>query len=194
MKWLQILKRLDNKGCFLFTVDEFKMVIGSTQAAAKQMLKRYANMGLVARLKRGLYVILAKKPPDIFIANRLYEPSYVSLEFALSYYHIIPEAVYTITSVTVKPTREFHALGKAFSYSTVRKKGYTGYEPKKIDNYTVLIASPEKALADYLYFVSLKRKVWNDRFDVGSINKKKFLKFAAMFKNRKLTELARSLT
>jgi predicted transcriptional regulator of viral defense system len=136
---------------------------------------------------------LAKKPPDIFIANKLYQPSYLSFEYALSYYHIIPEVVYTVTSATVKPTREFEVLGHLFSYSKIQSKAFRGYVPKKIDNYTVLLAVPEKALADCLYFVVLKKTSLNERMDVSGLNRKLFLKYVKLFGNKKLVLLARKI-
>lgn len=69
-------------------------------------------------------------PDEYLLANILYQPSYISLEFALSYYSLIPESVYLITSVTTKPTREF-AVGKLFfSYQTIKKQAFVGYVPK----------------------------------------------------------------
>lgn len=193
MKWIEILNQLEKKKCFLFTVEEFRAIVGGSKLASKRLLQRYTRRKLLARIKKGVYLVLAKKPPDIFIANKLYQPSYLSFEYALSYYHIIPEIVYTVTSATVKSTREFEVLGHLFSYSKIQSKAFRGYVPKKIDNYTVLLAVPEKALADYLYFVVLKKMNINERLDISDLNIRNFLKYIKLFGNKKLTQLAREI-
>lgn len=193
MKWIEILEKLEKKKCFIFSVEEFKAIAQSSGLASKRLLQRYAKRGLVARVKKGLYLVLSKKPPDMFIANKLCSPSYVSFSYALSYYHIIPEAVYTVTSAAAASTREFDVLGRLFSFSKIKAKAYTGYTPIKIDNYTILLATPEKALADFLYFTVLKKRTLNERLDLGRIKTKRFLGFIKLFNNRKLTDLAKGL-
>ncbi len=76
-------------------------------------------------MKRGLYAFPDALPPDLYVANKLYEPSYISLEFALSYHGIIPETVYEITSVTTKSTRRFEAMGKVFTYRRIKREAFT---------------------------------------------------------------------
>lgn len=193
MRWIEIMEILEKKKCFFFSVDEFRAIIGGRGLAAKRLLQRYAKRGLVARVKKGQYLVPAKKPPDMFIANKLYPPSYVSFSYALSYYHMIPEVVYTITSATAMPTREFDVLGRLFSYSKIKPNAYTGYTPVKIDNYTILIATPEKALADYLYFIVLKKRTLNERLEFMNIKISRFLKYIRLFENDKLTGLAKEL-
>ena len=193
MRWIEIKERLDKKKCYFFSVDEFRAIIGGEKLAAKRLLQRYAKRKLVARIKKGRYLVPANKPPDMYIANKLYQPSYISFAYALSYYHLIPETVYTMTSATAKPTREFDAMGRLFTYSKIKTKAYSGYIPKKIDNYTILIATPEKALADYLYFITLKKRKINDRLDIKNIDIKVFMKYISMFNNTKLARTAEAL-
>ncbi|GFP43259.1 hypothetical protein HKBW3C_02389 [Candidatus Hakubella thermalkaliphila] len=107
----------------------------------------------------------------------------------LSYHHLIPETVYTITSATTKPTREFEALDKIYHYYKIKREAFLGYEPKKIDGVTVLIAEPEKALVDYLYFVSLKKKALNERLTTKNLNRRKVLEYAEAFKREGLLRL-----
>lgn len=111
--------------------------------------------GVLVRLKRGLYVVspvISGKELSIgLIANHLYGPSYVSLHWALSWYGLIPERVYTMTSVTTRHTRMFeNAMGR-FTYRGVSKDyfpiGITGREEEGVH---YLMATPEKALCDML--------------------------------------------
>ena len=129
------------------------------------------------------------RPSSYFIANRLYQPSYISLEKALSHYGIIPETVYAITSITTKPTREFKTPQGIFSYQRIKKEAFIGYEPKEIEGTTVFFAEPEKALADYLYFVDLKKISLNDRLDLKDIKKTKLLALARFFKRPNILKL-----
>lgn len=111
--------------------------------------------GVLIRLKRGLYVvspeISGKELSDGLIANHLYGPSYVSLLWALRWYGLIPERVYTVTSVTTRHTREFdNPLGR-FTYRGVSKDYFPiGIKMQEEAGINYLLATPEKALCDML--------------------------------------------
>jgi len=141
------------------------------------------------KLKNGLYVLRTHLPPSYVVANKLYTPSYISLETALSHYGVIPETVYTMTSVTTKITREFETPWLMFAYHKIKKSAYTGYTQIKEQDKVILIAEPEKALADYLYFVDLKRKSLNDRLDLRKLSRKKVENYAKLFGRKSLLEL-----
>ncbi len=105
-------------------------------------------------IKRGLYIPGYKmdlpSPEPFLIANHLRGPSYVSLESALSYWNIIPERVYEISSVTIKTSKKYTNQVGRFSYQQL-KIPYYSYGIKSIQSspkQTILIASPEKALCD----------------------------------------------
>jgi len=105
-------------------------------------------------IRRGLYIIGPKidlpSPEPFLIANHLRGPSYVSLESALSYWNMIPERAYEISSVTIKTSKLYKTQVGRFSYHQL-KIPYYSYGIKKIEyspKQTVLIASREKALCD----------------------------------------------
>ena len=127
------------------------------------------------------------------MANKLYAPSYVSFEYALSYYNIIPEAVYAVTSATTKPTREFKSLGLSFMYHTLQREFFQGYHPEKIQNTLVLIADPEKSVIDYLYLQSLRKKSSLDRFSLKGCSRSKLMRYARLFHKPKLVRLLKEL-
>ena len=131
-------------------------------------------------------------PPDVYVANKLYSPSYLSLEFALSYHGVIPETVYEITSVTTKATRQFETLGKIFSYRKIKKVAYTGYEIQKQQELSFYIANAEKAFVDtnYLRLMSGQKPI--SRFNKDKINPEKVLRYAKLFGNAKLIGIIRS--
>ena len=111
--------------------------------------------GQLIRLKRGLYVVsdeVSGKPVNACLcANHIYGPSYVSQQWALRWYGLIPERVYTMTSVTTKRTRTFeNALGR-FTYEQVKPEYFSiGIVSVEEGGVTFMIASREKALCDLI--------------------------------------------
>ncbi|OAQ38215.1 hypothetical protein A5893_15575 [Pedobacter psychrophilus] len=105
-------------------------------------------------IKKGLYIvgpaIIAAIPEKFTIANHLLGPSYISLDSALSYYGLIPEKVYTTSSVTIKSSKEFDTSIGFFSYSQLPVPYYSfGIKSLLIgESQQILIASKEKALCD----------------------------------------------
>jgi len=114
----------------------------------KHYLKKVAN---------NFYIFADKQLSDFemnFISNKLYEPSYLSFEYALSYYNLIPETVFLYTSVTTKKTRIIKSEIGNFSYRSIKTGLFFGYRLIKNERISFKIADPEKALLDFLYFRS----------------------------------------
>ena len=86
------------------------------------------------------------------IANRIYNPSYISLEMALSYYRLIPEGVYGITSISTRRTYRFKTPIAEFIFHTLHRKYFFGYVIREYNGKHFKIASLEKAVLDFLYF------------------------------------------
>lgn len=181
MKWMEIDHKLKASGFKVFSGQEFQAVTGSNEVTAKFMLIRYTQKGLLRRLKRGLYVSINRTPSPWLIANQLYKPSYLSLESALSYYGLIPESVFSVISVTTKTTREFEAGDHRYLYRTIKRRAFGGYRSIEIGGEPILIAEREKALADYLYFVFLKRTPLNERLSLTGINKRELQNYLKAF-------------
>lgn len=190
---IRVEERLKASGLLVFNPREFKDFFGVSVNTASAFLKRNTKSGLFLKLRNGFYMLKDSSPSLYLIANKLYQPSYISLEKALSYYGIIPETVYTITSITTKSTREFVTPRATFSYQRIKKSAFSGYSPKKIEGITVFIADPEKALADYLYFVDLKKISLNDRLNLGRVKKANLLKFALIFERPRITALIKKI-
>jgi hypothetical protein len=124
------------------------------------ILRMIKNEELI-RLKNGFYLISEKITkgsvkiiPFEQIANLLYGPSYISMEWALSFYGMIPERVHTVTSMTLGKNKEYHTPVGDFSYFTLSSKSYCiGITQKKSPDFlgSFLIASPEKALVDMVF-------------------------------------------
>lgn len=184
MNRIQVQEKLKDSGLLIFTPREFYDVFGISPKTGSVFLSRNLKSGLFVKLRNNYYMLKDSHPSLQLIANKLYQPSYISLETALSHYSIIPEVVYAVTSVTTKPTREFKTPKGVFSYQRIKKEVFTGYSPVTLEGHVVLLAEPEKALADYLYFVDLKKTSLNDRLDLKKINKGKLLKFVRIFKRQ----------
>lgn len=106
-------------------------------------------------IRRGLYVVgeaWRHTPLSLpLIANHIYGPSCVSLDYALAWHGLIPERVVEITSVTTKRSRVFTTEVGRFSYTTVPLKSYAlGLHSVNSDGVCFFMASPEKALCDKL--------------------------------------------
>lgn len=110
------------------------------------------------RVKKGLYLFgsdYRKEPYSLeILANKIYGPSYVSREYALAYYGLIPEYVTEVTSISAKRARNFDTPVGRFTYLYLPPKLYTvNFNLIQVkNNETALFATPEKALADLLYF------------------------------------------
>ena len=112
------------------------------------------NKGELIRLKKGLYALgedyQTASIDTISLANILYAPSYVSFDYALSYYGLIPERVYEITSATLRGKKSFETELGRFTYRPVPLQAYALGVDWLFDkvNGGKLIAAPEKALCD----------------------------------------------
>lgn len=168
----------------------------------KNNLGRWVKNGYLIKLKNGFYIFSEwQDTPNVhlYIANRMYRPSCISLHTALAFHGLIPEAVITITSVCALKTASFeNALGN-FSYKKMKNNLFFGYVrlPFSQDK-TVLMASAEKALLDLLYlypFYNTENELRDLRLDedvlTGLINKDKFLEFLSHFENKALNKRAR---
>ena len=121
---------------------------------------RYLSLnGEIIRLKKGLYVVSSEDSPfsKELIANTIYGPSYVSMNWALSYWGLIPERVHNVESVTTKHTREFYTPIGLFTYKNCPPEYFPiGVTRRDFDGALYfLIATPEKALCDYICYNKL---------------------------------------
>ncbi len=159
----------------------------------------WVKKGYVICLKRGIYTLndddRAIGVSRYFLANNLYSPSYISLETALSYYGFIPERVHTITSVTTKKTQHFNNTFGDFVYRHIKLSAFNDFVAIKDEhNNVVHIATPEKAIIDFLYFKTLEMKTLNKtiftksfRFqNLKDLNTAKLKEISRLYHNKRL--------
>lgn len=110
--------------------------------------------GKLIRIKRGVYIpgsnLNLALPSNLLLANHLLGPSYVSVETAMSYWGLIPERVYEISSITTQKTTIFQTPLGRFSYTNIALPYFSfGIQRVKLtEKQSILIATPEKAICD----------------------------------------------
>ena len=141
----------------------------------RRLLYDWQKSNKITKIMRGAYIFSDKKftENDLnFIANKLREPSYLSLEYALNYYSLIPETVFVRTGITTKKTLKIETVIGNFSYRSIKENLFFGYVMAGKGNSKFKIAELEKALLDFLYLrADIKNMV-----DIASlrINKERF--------------------
>ena len=121
---------------------------------AGKIMRMKAN-GELFQLTRGIYET-DKNTAGYCLAGAIYAPSYLSFDYALSRYDLIPEAVYTYTSATFekKKAKTYENHFGRFTFRDVPSGAYPFDVLIKEENgYIYRIASPEKALCDKLYIM-----------------------------------------
>jgi hypothetical protein len=126
-------------------------------AIVRLQLTRWTKSGRVYQLRRGLYAIAPPyqkvKPHPFLVANRMQRASYVSMQSALSFYGLIPDTVQMTLSVTAgRPESLGTPLG-IYEFRHVKPKLLHGYRMAKFSGQQALVATPEKALLDLIYFL-----------------------------------------
>jgi predicted transcriptional regulator of viral defense system len=170
----------------------------------RQQLNDWLDRGYIQPLTGGYYLFADTQLDEsclFMLANRIYEPSYISRESALAHYHIIPESVLGITSVSSRKTRQLESEWGRFIYRRIKPTlmfGYQVIEHDRIIKYK--IASLEKTVLDYLYrntrissiddFDGLR---WNRQELVGLADNPLFKKYLNIFNNQALERKAHLL-
>lgn len=193
MQYIKLKEQL--KDFTVFSLSDIKRVDNNFH---RRRLNEWQNKGYLNKIIKGYYIFSDLKITEnvLFeIANKIYSPSYISFEMALSYYGLIPESTYGITSVSTRKTYIFRTKIAEFSYRTIKSKIFFGYDIVQYDNKNFKIATLEKALLDYFYinpaiknnddFASLR--INKDTF-IKVINKKKLHTYLNRFKQKALTK------
>jgi len=164
----------------------------------RRRLNEWQDKGYIKKIIKGYYIFsdLELSENILFeIANRIYSPSYISFEMALSYYHLIPESVYGITSASTRRTYKFKTPIAEFSYRTIKHNLFFGYNLINYGHKCFKIASIEKAILDYFYInPDIKEdsdfagiRINKDIF-LKQVNKKKLYKFLEKFAQKTLAK------
>lgn len=180
------------------TVEQLGKQLGLKDTTVGTYISRFLKYKEIISLKKGLYIstdFFEKNRTDIsysfYLANIMRTPSYVSSWAALQYYNLATEAIHSITSITLKVTREYQTKAGDFAYQSIKKDLFFDFS-LVTGQFDFFIASPAKALFDLLYFrtrqfrgVSLediKKLIEELRIDIDEMDKIEQEKFYLMIK------------
>ena len=135
----------------LVLMDELKSYVNPAKK-----IERMVKNGELTRVVRGLYETDPHTPGHLLAAS-IYGPSYLSFEYALAHYSLIPEAVHQFTSASFdkKRAKQYETPFGVFSYRDVPEAAFPyGVQPLIENGYSYRLATPEKAVCDVLYKLS----------------------------------------
>lgn len=177
MKYLKFREILKNK--IIFTYNDIRKVAPNFQ---RRRLVEWQKAGYIIKIRNGYYCFSDLEKSEgllYYFANQLYKPSYISLVSAMSYYNLIPEAVFNITSVGTLKTNLFDTPYGRFEYKNIKPSLFFGYKLIPTSNFTLKIAEPEKMILDYCYLIKPKSKL---DFESLRINKDEIIRIISMAK------------
>ncbi|MBI5185513.1 MAG: hypothetical protein HZA01_07280 [Nitrospinae bacterium] len=191
MQIIEFQRRLSNYP--VFSLRDIKKIIPDF---SYRQLDRWEKRGYLRKLKQEYYCLAERETTQSFLlytANKIYSPSYISLEKALKFYGFIPEEIFQITSVSAKKTANFLTSVGDFSYRHIKPSLFFGYRLLDFGKQKILMAEPEKAVLDYLYLHPRLRTAddflemrMNRKEFSGQIDCEKFKNYLAAFQNKSL--------
>lgn len=152
-------------------------------------LVEWQQKGYLLKIKRGYYCFYERSRGERFLqftANKIYSPSYISFESALSYYNLIPESVFTITSATTKNTADYSTPVGNFSYKHIKPLLFFGYKLLKEKNFVIKIAEPEKVLLDFFHINKMNEKEELEEMRFNEIVAKEIISFEKLRKYQRI--------
>ena len=115
-------------------------------------IKRDSDKGILIRLTKGIYETDKRTNPCL-LASSILSPSYLSFDWALSYYGLIPERVVSITSATLgnRKNKTFENYFGRYEYTDIPANAFSeGLTYLEAAEYSVKVATKEKAICDSL--------------------------------------------
>lgn len=191
MQYIELKEKLSEY--VVITLRDIKKVDASFY---RSRLNDWQDKGYIKKIRRGYYMFADQNLNEsvlFCIANKIYSPSYISFEMALSYYGLIPESVYGITSATANKTNRFKAEAGEFIYSHLKPELMFGYELAALGGVSYKMAEIEKAVLDYFHINShLKAEAdfselrINEEEFKARVNSEKLMKYLNSFNNKSL--------
>lgn len=168
-------------------------------------IKYWVKKGELIAVKRGMYVLKNKWEKESnkelyleYLANKIYEPSYLSFEYVLNKYALLSESVFTITSATTKSTKTISNSLGVFNYYSLSDELFTGYIVKSYSSTSIFEATKSKAMFDFLYIRFFKKALINKgvieelRINWENFKKSDFLemkRYARIARSRRIKEV-----
>ncbi|HMB65974.1 MAG TPA: hypothetical protein VKO42_03780 [Patescibacteria group bacterium] len=185
----KLLKKINNIPKSYFSLKDLEKVLDMDKNSLKVALNRAVKAGDIIKLTRGIYTRPDSDLPRKHLAVTLYRPSYISLEYALSYYNILSQQPYAITLVTTKRKKELQLQGTPLIYKHIQPSLFWGYTQTE----DFLLAEPEKAFLDLAY-LSLNGYAEFDpeEMDLEALDPKKIKEYLKKFNSQKLNKKIRA--
>lgn len=155
------MKTIELKNALPLSIFSHEMIYSLLEKSISNVNEKISNLVRnkeLIRLKKGFYTfskLYQTKPINLIsVANTLYSPSYVSFDYALSYYGMIPERVSEVTSATSKNEKLFDTPIGRFSYKKISLEAYSLGIDWIYDDIEGgrFIATAEKALCDKIKY------------------------------------------
>lgn len=181
MKYIDIQTHLEKLK--VFSTNDLKILDDKYN---KSKISKWKDAWYIRQIIKWFYILSKIKLNTSLlfkIANNIYNPSYISLESAFSYYWIIPEQVFSVHSVSTKKTNIFNTDIWTFSYKKIKNNLFFGYEILDINENKILMASLEKSLLDYFYlydnvsdtvdleYLRFNKEVLKEKLDINLLKK-----------------------
>ncbi len=186
-----------------FPVINLNEVYKIDPAFDRRRLFEWQKYGYLNKIRNGYYMFSDTEIDEnmlFIIANNIYRHSYVSLESALGHYNLIPEQIFATTSVSTKKRAVFETCEGVFRYHMIKEALFWGYRIEGKGNYRWKIATPEKAIIDYLYLnpdiknredvagIRINSDVFNDIIELDTLKK-----YSALAGNQRVKRCLRHL-
>lgn len=195
MKYIDLRQNLAN--FVVFSLSDIRKIEPSFH---RTRLSEWQNKGYIKKIIKEYYIFSDTEINErvlFLIAQNIYRPSYVSLESALSYHGLIPEGVFSVTSVTSKKSQNLETPVGNFIYKSVKPELMFGYELIESVMGKIKMAEPEKAILDYLYLNSDMKEEsdfeeWRLNLQIlrDNWNQDRYERYLRIFDNRALKERA----
>lgn len=167
MSYLEFYSSWHNRVCF-----NINQILTWNPSFQRSNLSRWVKKDYIKKLRKEWYIFtdcLSIPGIQYLIANKIYAPSYVSLQSALCFYGIIPESVVDVTSVCSRDTKAFESALGLCAYSKIKPELFFGYRLMEFEKIGIVkFATPEKAILDFLYlnkFYNTEKDMRELRFD-----------------------------
>lgn len=190
MASIEYVKLINQAKSKFLTTKDLSVLFGTeSRRTQEDIIKRLISEKILTQLERGKYHVTNTQVSDFEIAQFIYAPSYISFETALNYHGILSQFPLEITSATTKKRTSKLVNDRAFSYTKINMRLFTGYY--KEDGY--LMAYPEKALFDQLYMISrsIKTEEYLDEMDYSRIDMKELSKYLEFVSDNTRSKLAK---
>ena len=189
-----------------YSRNNLELILGSNRRTLDYRISILINKGILERIRPGFYLntkllsLTSEKESFLeYVGTIAKYPSYVSLEYALSAYGLIPESIFTITYVTSKKPGTYSSKNISLKYRNIKPNLFNGYETRMYDKGSYLYAKKYKALFDFIYLTptpnpnALKEVLVNSRINWDALSLVEKGNFVEICKNSGSRKMANAI-